>query len=105
MNPKLSAFILTLLLLPIMLVPATANADVLLIPDVETSDTRPEFPQNGLSMSTVQQQYGEPLIKHPAIGEPPITRWEYQDFTVFFENDKVITAVQKSQHTENSDKE
>ncbi|MCF6225514.1 MAG: hypothetical protein L3J22_04315 [Xanthomonadales bacterium] len=94
MKSNLLPIILVILILPLLL-PVTTTADVLLIPDADTSDTRPEFPQNGLSMSTVRQQYGEPLKEHPAIGEPPITRWEYQDFTVFFENDQVITAVQK----------
>lgn len=103
-NSKVLSTILTLLLSLAML-PATVCADTLLIPDVDTSENRPDFPQNGLSQSTVRQQYGEPLKQHPPIGEPPITRWDYQDYTVFFENNLVITAVQKPQQATNLDKE
>jgi len=94
-NSKALPTILTLLVLPLAIVPAIVSADTLLIPDVDTSENRPEFPQNGLTMATVRQQFGEPLKEHPAIGEPPITRWDYQNYTVFFENKQVITAVQK----------
>jgi hypothetical protein len=36
--------------------------------------------------------------KYPAVGgghphQPPITRWDYAGFTVFFEHDHVVDAV------------
>ena len=30
-----------------------------------------------------------------AVGEPPITRWEYRNMIVYFEYDRVIHAVMK----------
>lgn len=75
--------------------PAPGFADVLVIPDVITSTDLAELPQNGLSMTQVQQQHGEALVEHATVGEPPITRWDYAGFSVFFEYDRVITAVQK----------
>ena len=50
-------------------------------------------PTQGMSMSSVEQQFGQPEQKKPAIGEPPITRWIYSDFSVFFEHNIVIHSV------------
>lgn len=66
--------------------------DVLLIEKVEQRMLR-DLPANGLSMSQVEERYGSPRDKRPAVGEPPITRWTYQDYSVFFEHDLVIESV------------
>ena len=72
----------------------TAEADTLLIDGVESSlATRAERPARGASKAQVQARYGEPSRMDPAVGEPPISRWEYAGFTVYFENDRVIHAV------------
>jgi hypothetical protein len=44
-------------------------------------------------MATVEAQFGAPTERRGAIGEPPISRWEYPGFTVFFEHQLVIHAV------------
>jgi hypothetical protein len=44
-------------------------------------------------MDKVKEIFGEPQKQAPAVGDPPITRWIYQDFTVYFEYDRVIHAV------------
>jgi len=44
-------------------------------------------------MSAVQSRYGEPVTRHAAVGQPPITRWDYAQFAVYFENDHVLHAV------------
>ena len=44
-------------------------------------------------MATVQSRYGEPTTRHAAVGNPPITRWDYPQFAVYFENDRVLHAV------------
>jgi len=36
-----------------------------------------------------------PAERHEAVGQPPITRWDYPTFSVYFENDRVIHAVAK----------
>ncbi|NVJ51508.1 MAG: phosphodiesterase [Gammaproteobacteria bacterium] len=51
-------------------------------------------PRHGQDMESVRAQFGEPQQKVPAVGEPPITRWIYGQFTVYFEHDKVIHSVQ-----------
>jgi hypothetical protein len=52
-----------------------------------------ERPHRGSTMATVQSQYGEPTSRHAAVGVPPITRWDYPQFSVYFENDRVLHAV------------
>ena len=44
-------------------------------------------------MADVEARFGAPQARHPAVGEPPITRWDYAGFAVFFERDRVIHAV------------
>jgi len=52
-------------------------------------------PTRGMTQASVQSKYGSPASIKAPVGEPPITRWEYTDFVVFFEHDKVIHAVLK----------
>lgn len=52
-------------------------------------------PTRGMTMERVESAYGQPLTKHSAVGEPPITRWEYDRFVVYFEYQHVIHAVEK----------
>ena len=51
------------------------------------------FPARGTSMDSVLSQSGEPENKLEAIGQPPITRWIYSDYTVYFEHQSVIHSV------------
>ena len=71
---------------------AQASADVLLIESIQSAPAV-DTPRNGLTMEQVRQQFGEPASKIPAVGEPPISRWEYTGFSVFFENDLVLHSV------------
>lgn len=50
-------------------------------------------PQRGMSMQRVESKWGQPARRVAAVGQPPITRWEYDGFTVYFEYDKVIHSV------------
>jgi hypothetical protein len=52
-----------------------------------------ERPNRGSSMATVQSKFGEPTNRHSAVGDPPITRWDYPHFAVYFEHDRVLHAV------------
>ena len=51
------------------------------------------LPDKGLSMTEVNARWGQPEDIGKARGKPPITRWRYADFTVYFENSTVIHAV------------
>jgi len=61
--------------------------------DVPNSTEGVLRPVQGMSMSTVAQKFGEPESKSAAVGEPPITKWTYPDFAVFFEHNLVIHSV------------
>lgn len=73
-----------------------AQADTLVIPlGQQASQASGTLPQRGLSTTGVTQSYGEPLQRHAAVGQPPISRWDYADFSVYFERDKVIHSVRQ----------
>lgn len=74
-----------------------ASADVLLIERAEQA-RRASLPRNGLSMAQVEASYGPPSEKlAPVAGykpaHPAITRWRYPGYTVYFENQRVISSV------------
>src|SRR6187551_1366977 len=78
--------ILSLLLAPA----APAVADTLLIQRVKAAGQE-NLPHRGASMASVEADFGAPTQKHAAIGggsanTPPITRWDYPEFSVYFEN-------------------
>jgi hypothetical protein len=50
-------------------------------------------PARGMTMAQVASKFGDPVSKVPAVGNPPISRWEYSGFVVYFERDHVIHAV------------
>lgn len=50
-------------------------------------------PQNGESMHQVETRFGVPTATAGPVGDPAITTWTYPAFSVYFEYDKVITAV------------
>jgi hypothetical protein len=68
------------------------SADVLLIEEVRQAE-RMTLPSNGMSMSEVRTRFGEPSQQAGAVGEPPITRWEYQQWSVYFEYKLVLFTV------------
>ena len=71
-----------------------ALADTLLLEGLQmSSETASQRPTRGQSMETVEARFGEPSSKASPIGDPPISRWEYPGFTVFFEYDHVIHSV------------
>ncbi|MEJ2686752.1 MAG: hypothetical protein P8124_05985 [Gammaproteobacteria bacterium] len=50
-------------------------------------------PTNAMTMQEVAKKFGPPQKKLPAVGKPPITRWVYPRYTVYFENNLVIYSV------------
>ena len=52
-------------------------------------------PARGSTMDEVRTQAGDPQQEMAAVGEPPITRWVYNDYTVVFEYDRVVHVVAK----------
>lgn len=66
--------------------------DVLLIDRMEKA-AHQATPVNGVTMDQVSQSFGEPASKVPPVGDPPISRWIYDQFTVYFEHQRVIHSV------------
>src|SRR5690554_1248925 len=72
----------------------SVQADTLTIPlGQQAAGEQQSLPKRGTSTSQVQRQHGEPATRHAAVGQPPITRWDYAGFSVYFEYDHVIQAV------------
>ena len=92
----------TTLALLLLAAPA-ARADTLLLDGIEVDQqTSTQRPRSGMSMTQVESSYGSPSQRHAAVGgstaeHPPITRWDYPSFSVYFENDRVIHAVARHQ--------
>jgi hypothetical protein len=87
----------------LLLAASSAHADTLLIDDIDVAaQSATTRPRAGLSMTAVESTYGAPAQRHPAVGgaaaqHPPITRWDYSAFSVYFENERVIHSVARRQ--------
>ena len=90
----------SLILLACLLAPAgAAVAETLVVDDqVQLRQSDVQGPHRGATMKSVEQQFGAPAERHAAVGgasgaQPPITRWDYPHFSVFFEKDRVVHTV------------
>jgi len=54
-----------------------------------------DFPRRGMTTDKVENELGRPGEIIPPIGQPPITRWIYDDRTVYFEYSTVLHVVAK----------
>ena len=80
-----------------------AVADVLLIEAIKKEPANRvgalPRPVKGMTMSHVLGRFGKPTRRYAPVGtpgsrhQPPITRWTYPKFTVFFENRHVVNTV------------
>ncbi|MDJ0917283.1 MAG: hypothetical protein QNJ05_05920 [Woeseiaceae bacterium] len=77
-----------------LLLGSAAQADTLQMKGM-SADGDGTRPTRGMSEASVEAKFGSPKSKQAAVGEPPISRWEYDGFVVYFEYDKVIHAVVK----------
>jgi hypothetical protein len=68
----------------------------------ETGDltvlSKPSLPTRGEPQQSVLARYGEPLGRYATVGggsrwQPPITRWDYADFSVIFEGTYALHSV------------
>ena len=80
-------------------VASAAVADTVVVNDqVQVRESHADVPKRGLTMNDVERHFGAPVTRHPAVGgasaqQPPITRWDYNGFSVVFERDRVIDSV------------
>ncbi len=50
-------------------------------------------PIRGMSVETVLNEFGEPNSMTAPVGDPPISKWSYDNYTVYFESSVVIHSV------------
>jgi len=80
--------------LSLLAVMTAAEADTLLLDGVEAAQpSSTNRPERGESKMRVEERFGPPSEMIAAVGEPPISRWVYPGFTVYFEFDRVVHAV------------
>ena len=77
---------------------SAATAETIVVNnEVQVRDSQLQRPKRGLTMDEVEKAFGAPRTRHPAVGgaphQPPITRWDYNGFSVIFERDRVIDSV------------
>jgi hypothetical protein len=75
---------------------SSAAADELVM--LENVPTYGPVPHNGMSMAEVERRFGAPDAKLPVAGgdtplHPPINRWRYAGYTVYFERNIVLHSV------------
>ena len=73
---------------------SSVRAETIVVNDkVMVRESTVARPSGGMKMDEVERKFGEPKERHPTVGKPPITRWDYPQFSVFFEGDRVIHSV------------
>jgi hypothetical protein len=83
-----------ILLLATVLASGLAEAEVIAVDSgIAVKESEVATPARGMSKEQVAAKFGEPATKVPAVGKPPISRWEYPGFIVYFEHEHVIHAV------------
>ena len=73
------------------------GAETLLVQRAQAA-AQANLPKRGQSMAKVEAAFGAPVQKHAAVGggsvhTPPITRWDYPTFSVYFEDGHVVNSV------------
>ena len=72
----------------------TVQADVYRITICQQGSASLKMPTHGDKQAQVIQQFGEPSKRHASVGQPPISRWDYPGFSVYFEQSTVVNSVQ-----------
>ncbi len=85
MTRMVLAFMLTLAL-------QAVNADVLIMDEVRQAG-RMELPANGQNKLAIEAKFGAPVQKLSPVGDPPISSWKYDTYSVYFEYDLVLFSV------------
>ena len=74
-------------------------AEEIRIPSASKASPRWRCPRVA-TQDQVLDRFGLADEEHPAVGQPPITRWDYREFSVYFERDRVINSVRHHQRAQ-----
>ncbi len=58
--------------------------------------TNIQMPVRGDTKESVEYEFGPPTAKQIPRGTPPISRWDYPSFAVYFESNSVIHSALKN---------
>jgi len=72
---------------------APSGAQTLQLADPPAARAGVALPARGTSMAQVEARFGAPAERDAAVGQPPIARWVYPSFVVYFEYSHVVHAV------------
>jgi len=86
-----------LLLLLALLLPLPCLAETIEIPLGQQGAADIPLPVRGESQHAVLERFGLADEEHSAVGRPPISRWDYREFSVYFESGRVIDSVRHHQ--------
>lgn len=76
------------------MIPSPGRAETIAVDDgIAVKESDVATPGRGMTMDQVAAKFGTPASKVPAVGQPPITRWDYPGFVVYFERNYVIHSV------------
>ncbi len=85
------------LLIALILTTLPVGAETLSIPLGRQGEAGLTLPVRGESQRAVLERLGLPDQEHSAVGQPPIVRWDYREFSVYFESGRVIDSVRHHQ--------
>ena len=69
-------------------------ADTVRIPVGQQTAWEQDVPRMGMKKADVERRYGSPEGRREPVGEPPISRWDYSNYSVYFEGNTVLHTVQ-----------
>lgn len=70
-------------------------ADTVKIPVGQQMASEEDTPRMGMKKEEVERRYGTPLRRKAPVGDPPISRWDYAGYSVYFEGNTVLHTVHK----------
>jgi hypothetical protein len=80
--------------LAVLVLASAAPAETIAVDDkITVKQPSVPSPTRGMTMNEVESKFGQPTSKAAAIGKPPITRWDYPAFAVYFEYNHVVHSV------------
>lgn len=74
----------------------TVTTQTINMPLANKPNSNIKRPTRTQSKNTVISEFGNPIEKHKPKGNPPIERWDYPEFSVYFESNYVIHSVVRS---------
>jgi hypothetical protein len=93
MTPRIQALLLAALLASVGAA-KVAQADLVMVDGkVAMRESSAQRPARGMTMRQVEERFGAPSQRRGSVGQPPITRWDYAEFSVYFEYERVLHAV------------